>query len=158
MMKKIKVISCVLTVAIMALIFFFSSQTADESSELSRGLTQKLVEFICRLVGYSDSQFILSIVHGLIRKAAHFTLFFILGLSVANTYYRVFNTRAWSLFTYSLLFCVFYAISDELHQIFVPGRAAMVKDVIIDGTGSMCGIGIFILFYTLLCRRKKNGI
>lgn len=53
---------------------------------------------------------------------------------------------------FSLLICILYAISDEIHQVFVPGREAQVKDVIIDSGGAAVGIGVY-----LIINRKKNN-
>ncbi len=157
-MKKIKVVSCILTVAVMALIFFFSSQTAEESSAASRGFTRQIVELICGIFNYNNPDAVVRIIHGVIRKMAHFSLFFILGITSADSSHRLFGFTGMKLFLYTLAFCVLYAISDELHQIFVPGRAAMVRDVCIDSSGSICGIALFILVRALIVRRKKNGI
>jgi VanZ family protein len=41
------------------------------------------------------------------------------------------------------VFCVLYAVSDEVHQLFVPGRGAQVTDVLIDNAGAFVGIGIY---------------
>jgi len=40
---------------------------------------------------------------------------------------------------YGCLLGLAYAISDELHQSFVPGRGASLRDVIADGIGSFLG-------------------
>jgi len=48
------------------------------------------------------------------------------------------------------VFCVLYAISDETHQIFVPGRSAQISDVLIDSVGAIVGI----LMYLVLARIK----
>lgn len=45
---------------------------------------------------------------------------------------------------FTLVFGIFYAITDELHQSFVPNRTVSSFDVFIDGVGS--------LFGGLLCR------
>ena len=42
------------------------------------------------------------------------------------------------------IFAVLYAASDEFHQLFVPGRAGSIRDVIIDGTGAVLGVCIFV--------------
>lgn len=42
-----------------------------------------------------------------------------------------------------LLISIIYAISDEVHQIFVPGRFGNVADLLVDGIGSMFAIGIY---------------
>ena len=71
----------------------------------------------------------------IIRKLAHFTEYFILGLLVYNMIYS-YNKKAYI----SIVICILYAISDEIHQIFVEGRSAEVLDVIIDTAGSSLGI------------------
>ncbi|PHS31770.1 MAG: hypothetical protein COA82_09845 [Alkaliphilus sp.] len=50
----------------------------------------------------------------------------------------------------TFVFCVLYAISDETHQIFVPGRSAQISDVLIDSVGAIVGI----LMYLVLARIK----
>ena len=40
----------------------------------------------------------------------------------------------------SLLICIMYAVSDEVHQSFVIGRAGRLLDVFIDTLGSITGI------------------
>jgi VanZ family protein len=46
--------------------------------------------------------------------------------------------------------CMLYAASDEVHQIFIPGRGAQVKDVLIDSAGAFVGIGIALALGLLL--------
>jgi VanZ family protein len=48
---------------------------------------------------------------------------------------------------------VLYALSDEVHQIFVPGRAFELRDLALDLAGSALGIISFATFLTLLRRR-----
>jgi VanZ family protein len=52
--------------------------------------------------------------------------------------------------TFCFILCVqisgtLYAVSDELHQSFIPGRTATVSDVLIDSFGLALGCGIFLL-------------
>lgn len=158
MMKKVKVISCLITIFVMALIFFFSSQTASVSSETSSGITKIVANIISSLIPRLSADFVYNAIHTLIRKTAHFTLFFMLGLSVANTASVVFSLKSGKLLACSVAFCILYAISDELHQIAIPGRAAMVGDVLIDTLGSLCAVTIYILVKNIYVRRKKNDI
>ena len=59
----------------------------------------------------------------------------------------------------AFLICVLYAISDEIHQLFVPGRAGQVRDVLIDSSGSFLGIFLVMLFVRFLRKiRNKNKI
>ena len=49
-------------------------------------------------------------------------------------------------------FSAVYAISDEVHQLFVPGRACMPLDVLIDASGALAGIAIFAFSIKLFAR------
>lgn len=158
MMKKVKVISCVITVAIMTLIFFFSSQTAVESSETSRGLTVKIADFISTYLHIWSADQITNIIHTFVRKVAHFVLYFSLGLSASVSIYLVFGYKRLKLMLITLAFCFLYAITDEIHQMFVPGRAAMIRDVIIDSCGALCSISIFVVANNVYLRRKERGL
>lgn len=52
-------------------------------------------------------------------------------------------------------FSVAYAASDEIHQLFVPGRACMPLDVLIDSSGALAGVAIFALVVKLLIRHRN---
>ena len=56
----------------------------------------------------------------------------------------------------AFLICVIYAISDEIHQLFVPGRAGQVRDVLIDSAGSLLGIIIVMAFVKILIKFNKK--
>jgi predicted small integral membrane protein len=42
----------------------------------------------------------------------------------------------------AVLLAILYAVSDEVHQVFVPGRGAGVRDVVIDAVGASLGVGL----------------
>ena len=46
-----------------------------------------------------------------------------------------------------IIICILYAISDEIHQLFVPGRSGQVSDVLLDTLGAFTGIMIYKLIY-----------
>ena len=73
-----------------------------------------------------------------IRKLAHFTAYLILGVLVYNLLLCYFTNKK-SLIL-SLIICLLYAISDEIHQMFVPGRAGQIRDVLIDFSGTTLGV------------------
>ena len=52
-------------------------------------------------------------------------------------------------------FSIAYAASDEIHQLFVPGRACMPLDVLIDSSGALAGVAIFALAVQLLIRHRN---
>ena len=93
----------------------------------------------------------------IVRKSAHFLEYLILGILMINVVknYKDINN---CLFFMSLLFCIMYAISDEVHQLFIPGRSCEILDVLIDSTGSLIGIFIYYLFNSRrLKERVKHG-
>jgi VanZ family protein len=65
--------------------------------------------------------------------AAEFAILFGVLLAVLN---RVGSSRGIRNIAIALALCVLFAISDEYHQTFVPGRGGTLADVAIDGLGA----------------------
>lgn len=80
--------------------------------------------------------------HQFLRKYAHFFIYFFLGMIVKNAL-SVSGIKGFNAFAIALGVCAFYAVTDEIHQIFVPGRRALVTDVLIDSAGALVGIIIY---------------
>lgn len=135
-MKKIKVIWCIVSVSIMALIFFFSSQTATESSDTSGRLATLLAKALGSIFHGEALENIMSLCQFIVRKGAHFLLYTILGISVYNSLPQ---GGRWTRFFIAVGICIVYAISDEVHQTFVDGRSGEIRDVFVDSTGSLVG-------------------
>lgn len=85
----------------------------------------------------------------IIRKLAHFTEYLILGFLTINMLDKNDISKKHLI---SILICIIYATSDEIHQIFVPGRTCQIKDILIDSIGSITGIYL----YKLISKRKKS--
>ncbi|MBO5421839.1 MAG: VanZ family protein [Clostridia bacterium] len=140
--KFIAVIFWLLSAVIMVLIFNFSAATGDESEELSQDLLTKIIEFIGNFIS-----------HNTLRKLAHFSEFAALGFCVTGAIHYTFGKRKFYL---PLIPCVLYAISDEIHQHFVPERACRLFDMFVDSCGIMTGIGIFLLFIFIISKIVKK--
>jgi VanZ family protein len=69
----------------------------------------------------------------------HGVVFLVLGFLVQNAV-TVSGARRARAFAISLAICVVYAVSDEVHQLFVPGRAFQTSDLMMDTIGSITGI------------------
>ena len=85
------------------------------------------------------------------RKGAHIIEYFIL----AFLFFRVFRfhkLKKKEIYLLSFLFSLAYALSDEIHQAFVPGREGKFSDVGVD----LIGIILAIVFYHLL--RERFGV
>lgn len=55
----------------------------------------------------------------------------------------------------ALIICVIYGLTDEIHQIFVPGRAFQVSDLVMDSVGSIIGIGFVYFFNNVFALRSR---
>ncbi len=149
-MKKRRIVSFIAVIVWMSLLFFLSHQPATESGALSKGITQMVVSFLEWI--FPSLEVNIEFFHSFVRKAAHFMGYFVLGLLVIHAVNRT-GVRKDRRMLIALLICVAYAIFDEIHQLFVPGRAGQVADVIIDSTGALAGILTYIAFSRL---RKRN--
>ena len=139
-----KVIKILFVLFMMVTIFMFSNQSSNESQALSEKVLYKTDEVINnKKVNENEKKDLSNNYNTLIRKIAHFSLYFILGISVYLLLKDYIDKR---LVLYTILICFIYAISDEVHQLFIPGRAFQVLDIIIDTCGSI----ISILFMKLL--------
>ena len=132
----------------MALIFYLSSQNAAISSETSGSVIETVADiFYPDFSVFSDDKQaeIISSLQFIVRKAAHFSLYAVLGvlsfLSVIS--YRDLKYKFRILL--SAVICLIYAASDEFHQLFVSGRSAEIRDVCIDFCGSLIAITVLAL-------------
>ena len=159
-MKKCFWIYLVLTLSIMVGIFCFSAQSGEKSSSISLGMTKKVVtEQPDEKVTRAEINDKIEIVETIIRKSAHFLIFTALGFCVFMTlYYSDKMHRKCIICIISLIFCIFYASTDEIHQLFVNERSGEVRDVLIDSAGSLLGIVLAcgILKIKKCCKRTSK--
>jgi len=134
---KRKVFSWTLVILWMALIFYMSHQPAAKSSELSSGITVIISDIIQKVV--TDIKLNQDSLSHIIRKSAHFLEYMVLGVLVVNSLLDTDKPKPRLIFL-AILMCILYAISDEIHQIFVPGRSGQVSDVLIDSLGGLAGV------------------
>ena len=132
----------------MFLIFVLSAQPAPRSNGLSQKVTEVIIEKVGLLVPLdiktsTTTDFINHFNH-IVRKCAHVSEYFVLGALVTNAM-KTSKVVKFKALIFSVLICILYAISDELHQLFVPGRGAQVMDVLIDSAGAIAGIGCIFL-------------
>ena len=132
-------ISLLLVILWMIFIFVMSSFDATSSSNQSNFI----VDIITSIINIKD----IGLLSLIIRKLAHFTEYFILGILVTN-----FITRYDKKIIIAILLCIIYATSDEIHQIFVPGRSCQIIDIMIDSLGSIMGIYLYKLI-TKKCKK-----
>lgn len=147
-----KAISWLLVLVWMSLIFYLSHQTGDGSGSLSGGITEKVIEF---LQIFRSKTIDIDFVHLLVRKGAHLFAYFVLGILLVNAF-RVGGMVAGKYHSISFAICVFYAMTDELHQLLVPGRSGQVRDVLIDSVGALIGIFTYRIFLKVIGFTKEK--
>ena len=145
---------------VMAIYYFgvisaFSAQVANASSKESSRIVTALMDILSRVWTFRDYDTAFSNLQFIVRKLAHFTNFFILGFlycMLANTLCSE-EKLVFSAVCAALICGLCAAALDELHQYFVPGRSAEVRDVCIDFSGVSLGCIIFTLLRIIFTRK-----
>ena len=147
-MKWFKIILIILW---MGLIFSFSNQTGTSSSSLSTKVLTRIAITIDKDMTDEEIDEFVDKYSFIIRKVAHLTIYFILGI-LAYINLREYMKVTPALVIYSIIFCLVYASTDEIHQLLVNGRSGNIYDVILDTCGST--LAILISYYSR--RRLKK--
>lgn len=156
--KLIPIICLTLSVGCMFVIFLFSSQNSRDTNIISRDITSLIAKRVFSNYDSMDTNMKSVVVEQLnlfIRKAAHFSLYFFLGflffieVSILTHKYIISFGAAWGI-------CFIYAVLDELHQKFVPGRTPLIKDVFIDSIGGLIGILFSFLIISAVLNIKRR--
>lgn len=155
-----KIVLWILVISTMTAIFIFSSQPADESSATSGRFAYRVlsVSKSFRELTESEKHDVIESLQHVFRKGAHFSIYALLGFLI----YLLLNSyavrRALML---SPVLTALYAASDEIHQMFVSGRAGQLGDIMIDFLGALCGAIVAMAALFIIKRfkivRKDNG-
>ena len=156
------IFSLICVLIIMFCIYIFSSQGGTNSSQLSI----KASKVICRVIFFryenmtgEQRSFIVNELHYFIRKLAHFAIYMILGMftyAALAPYKEELKKPA----LISLIICGVYAVSDEIHQYYIPGREMRVTDMLLDTFGSLIGIiivSVIIIVFSYIKDNWKKG-
>lgn len=139
---------------------FIMSSFGHNSSDAQSNL---FVDFIAQNFphvrhGLENNLISLSTLIFLVRKTAQFTEYAILG---ALFYLNVIQLPKLNRYPKKILLSIFfsflYACTDEIHQIFVPGRSAQFRDVLIDTLGASFGTLIAYLIIKLITKIKEHS-
>ncbi len=148
-MKKLcyRLITGLLLAGWMFIIFRFSAQPAVESEKVSGSVSDRVVEAYCEIfhkeLPQDKRDALAKRIDYPIRKAAHMTEYAVMGI-LAFAFLAGYMGENAKTYLASLLIAAIYAASDEIHQLFVPGRAGRFSDVCIDTLGVV--LGLFALF------------
>lgn len=145
-----KIIISILIIMWMTVIFMLSSQHGKESKTLSGKVEAKVEKVLPQsknIIRASEN-----IKISFVRKLAHLYLYIGFGF-LCYLFFKAFDLRRPSLA--SVLFGFIYACTDEIHQIYVPGREGKFADVSIDLIGITAGI-LLALLAVLSCNAIKK--
>ena len=147
-----------ISIALMVFIFLNSHETATESTKTSASLIEQILTiFMPKFVSWpiEQKELLIKSLQFIVRKGAHFSVYLVLGAScfgALNTYSIKMRNKC----TLALLISFVYAISDEIHQLFIEGRSGQVSDVILDLSGAVTGVLITLAIICVYKRIKKN--
>ncbi|MBR3802188.1 MAG: VanZ family protein [Clostridia bacterium] len=144
--KAISAVSWILVAVCMSVIFALSHQPSTESAELSMAV----MGFVAKLF----NEFVEFIGHDVFRSIAHGLEYCGLGLLLFNAIYQTTKQPKMLL---PFIISVFYSLTDEIHQIFIEGRAFQFIDLAVDALGSAVGVAAGYAIYKIIChfRGKK---
>lgn len=146
--KKIIILRIFIIILIcvwMKLVFNFSAQNANESSNLSLWVASLLTK---------DLNF-QEVLEPYIRKVAHFTEYAI-GGGLYLSLFATFKIKEEKQILLASIIGFLYAVSDEFHQLFIEGRSGQIKDVFIDTLGVITGVLGMCAIIKVFIKMKEN--
>lgn len=155
-----RIIFAILIIINCVIIFSFSNKVADYSSEQSGRIVKFISEIIPGIKNMQEPEktiFIEETLTTIVRKTAHFSIYTLLGVLSMN-FALTFETKEYKKAIIVFLFCIFYAITDEIHQFFILGRSCELRDVCIDSLGALTGIVLTVIVTKLYRKIKENKI
>ena len=150
--KALRLAALLTAAAILAAMWFFSSQTAAESSRLSG----KIVDFLLRFLRAEPESGMADRLSWVVRKVAHFSLFMCFGIALGVALGAPGKAVRALLAVPASALC---ALGDEAHQYFVAGRGPTWRDCLLDSCGALTGALIALFVWTLVSRRslRRSG-
>jgi len=142
-----KLIAWLLVVTWTGILFFFSSQTATQSTVLSGDTIRALLtifkpEFLT-MSTLQQTQLVAGL-QNVVRNTAHFLSYFLLA-ALCTIAILQHNFKKGQQAALTLLLCMGYALTDETHQLFVAGRAFELSDLALDLCGTLMGVILVLI-------------
>lgn len=158
-MKIRRIIFLILIIINCITIFYFSNQVADVSSSSSGRVVKFIANILPNLKNMPEEekeQICSEVLQPIVRKTAHFSIYTLLGFFIMN-FITTFKTSIYKKVMFSQIFGSLYAISDEIHQLYIQGRSCEFRDVCIDSLGVFTGIVIAITIIKICKKLKKSN-
>lgn len=144
-----KTLSWVAVLLWMLAIYLLSAQPASYSNANSKGIVTRVVDTTVKVtkaqITEPEKRKLIDRINSTAREYMHGVVFLVLGLLAQNA---VLENRRKGLkaLALALAVCMIFAVTDEFHQLFVPGRSFQISDLAMDSIGSMIGSGLVFLW------------
>ena len=143
-----KMIALFFVIVWMLVIFSFSAKNSVDSNNMSKKFLNEIVTTTVKIVRINTTKAKINAFvekyNIVIRKVAHVSIYLILSI-IVTIILDLYGIKNKKLYIYSLLFCLMYSLTDEVHQLSVDGRSGKMFDVMIDNIGISLGLIIFML-------------
>ena len=122
----VRIVLIIIILFITSTIFSFSNQDSEESSSVSGKVAKFVVDVVYKDISDEERGKLVESYQHPIRKLAHFSIYTALGISVSLLMctYKIEDMKK---IVITLLYGALYAASDEIHQLFIPGRSRTGK-------------------------------
>ncbi len=158
--RLLQILAWLAVAAWMILIFSMSGQTADKSGSASQSATEKILTQIYPNFDKLDKTEQQSLINGtetLTRKIAHLLEYMLLSaLIIIALQFNDISPAKRSLT--AIIISALYASTDEIHQLFVDGRAGKATDVLIDTAGASIAAGVYFLTVYIIKKYKEKKL
>lgn len=156
-----KTVSWILVGVWMIFIFVLSNMNSAASGSKSQNIVKKTVDVtttvgsnvgVVKKPSEEKIEKISTDLNPIFRKFSHAFVYLILAILVANA---LNVSKVKKVFIFTILICILYAASDEIHQLYIPGRSGEVRDVMIDTFGALIGYSFYKLMFILFNKKRK---
>lgn len=139
------------------LIFSFSNQNGEKSSGVSKKVSLFIINKIPGINKLDElqKQPIIQKTEKIVRKIAHFSIYTFAGI-ILMSLFSTYRLKDMQKIYFSIIIGITYAISDEIHQSFIPERLASIFDVMIDTMGIIFGVLCVLVVIKIVRNIKKN--
>ena len=137
-----KLVLWLLTILQIVVIFYFSSQDAVDSAELSKNLSDNIIRSAVEIITDNKVQqnIMLANVHTFIRELAHIFIYFVLGICLTALVKEYPLARP---YLFAIIACIICSVLDEINQaFFTVGRSFQIIDLLKDWFGAICATWI----------------
>ena len=157
MTKKVVLLSAswLMVAFTMLMIFNFSEEDSNTSASTSQGVIEEVLGAVMDKDDITPE--LVNKFQLPVRKIAHFGIYMLLGFCLSNAFRETLHKKKWLGYVCSLPTAIIYAACDEFHQKFSYGRSPAIKDVLIDSSGALFGILIYLGIYYFFLKTIKNS-